>query len=194
MPAFLFLDTLCQSIEGDIQQAGFGTGLECTAFAYRQVGACRDFDLFDPAESVADFEHQIGFVFGFDRAAELVDGGVGFVGAEAGEVAAGGGVDAGGQLSALLQDFAAARIGRPFLTAPAFGFEVVFGDAEQFGGNGLHHRARVAGVAQQLAEAALQVAVVQADFQHRHPFNRLITQASWAALSDGNKTRRRRCV
>ena len=146
MPAFLFSDTPCQSIEGDIQQAGFGTGLKCTAFAHRQVGACRDFDLFDPAESVADFEYKIGFVFGFDRAAELVDGGVGFVGADAGEVAAGGSVDAGGQLPALLQDFAAARIGRPFFAAPAFGFEVVFGDAEQFGGNGLHHRARVGGI------------------------------------------------
>ena len=88
MPAFLFADTFCQGIEGDIQQAGFGTSLKCTTFAYRQVGACRDFDLFDPTEAVADFEYQIGFVFGFDRAAELVDGGVGFVGADAGKVAA----------------------------------------------------------------------------------------------------------
>ena len=157
---FLFSDTPCQSIEGDIQQAGFGASLKCTTFAYRQVGACWDFDLFDPTEAVADFEYQIGFVFGFDRAAELVDGGIGFVGADAGEVVAGGGVDAGGQLPALLQNFAAARIGRPFFAAPAFGFEVVFGDAEQFGGNGSHHRARVAGIAQQLPEAALQVAVV----------------------------------
>ena len=102
MPAFLFSDTPCQGIEGDIQQAGFGTGLKCTAFAHRQVGTGGDFDLFDPAESVADFEYKIGFVFGFDGAAELVDGGVGFVGADAGEVAAGGGVNAGGQLPALL--------------------------------------------------------------------------------------------
>ena len=58
MPAFLFSDTPCQSIEGDIQQAGFGASLKCTTFAYRQVGACRDFDLFDPAEAVADFEHE----------------------------------------------------------------------------------------------------------------------------------------
>ena len=66
LPAFLFSDTPCQSIEGNIQQAGFGTSLECTTFAYRQVGACRDFDLFDPTEAVADFEYQIGFIFGFD--------------------------------------------------------------------------------------------------------------------------------
>ena len=66
---FLFSDTPCQSIEGDIQQAGFGTSLKCTTFAYRQVGACWDFDLFDPTEAVADFEYQIGFVFGFGRAA-----------------------------------------------------------------------------------------------------------------------------
>lgn len=57
LPAFLFSDTPCQGIEGDIQQAGFGASLKCTTFAYRQVGACRDFDLFDPAESVADFEY-----------------------------------------------------------------------------------------------------------------------------------------
>ena len=86
--------------------------------------------MFDPAKTVAGSEHQIGFVFGFDGSAKVVDGGIGFVGTDAGEVAAGGGVDAGGQLSALLQNFAAARIGRPFLTAPAFGFEVVFSDTE----------------------------------------------------------------
>ena len=99
---FLFSDTPCQSIEGDIQQAGFGTGLKCTTFAHRQVGAVGDVDLFDAVETTTSFEHQIGFVFGFDGAAELVDGGIGFVGADAGEVVAGGGVDAGGQLPALL--------------------------------------------------------------------------------------------
>ena len=34
---FLFSDTPRQSIEGDIQQARFGAGLKCTAFAHRQV-------------------------------------------------------------------------------------------------------------------------------------------------------------
>ena len=86
MPAFLFSDTPCQGIEGDIQQSRFGASLKCTAFAHRQVGACRDFDLFDPAEAVADFEYQIGSVFGFDRATKLVDGGIGFVGTDTGEV------------------------------------------------------------------------------------------------------------
>ena len=36
-------------------------------------------NLFDLAKTIADFGHQIGFVFGFNRAAELVDGGVGLL-------------------------------------------------------------------------------------------------------------------
>ena len=71
-------------------------------------------NLFDLAKTVADFGHQIGFV-----------------GADAGEVAAGSSVDTGGRLSTLLQDFATARGGRLFLPPPpAFMGEVVFSNVE----------------------------------------------------------------
>ena len=83
-----------------------------------------------------------------DVATDVVDSGVDFVGADFGALVGGKGVDAGGELSAQLQDFAATMGRLPRLVAPAFAFEVVFGHAEQLGGDALHHGLAVLDVSQ----------------------------------------------
>ena len=82
-----------------------------------------------------------------------------FVAADAGEVGACAAGNGGGELAAFLQGFAAVAGGAlalfPFVTAPAFIFEVVFCEGNELGGDAAHHGAVVGGVFEQLGKAAL---------------------------------------
>ena len=82
--------------------------------------------------------------------AEVVDGGIFFVAADASIVAADLCGQAGGELPAFLQGLASLICGAPALfpslSAPTFRFEVFFGHGQQLGGEGNISTARVLGL------------------------------------------------
>ena len=111
-----------------VQYAGCAACLQFAVGIDGEIGAGGNgYGLLAGKASVAERYHQVGGVLGVDFAADVVDGGVDFVGADLGGLGGGKGVDTGGELSAQLQYFAAAMGGLPRLVAPAFVFKVVFG-------------------------------------------------------------------
>ena len=117
-----------KGISGNIQYAGCAACLQFAVGIDGEIGASGNgYGLLAGKASVAERYHQVGGVLGVDFAADVMDGGVDFVGADLGGLGGGKGVDTGGELSAQLQYFAAAMGGLPRLVAPAFVFKVVFG-------------------------------------------------------------------
>ena len=150
---FLLSESFFEGSDSDVEDSAFGIGLELVVAVDGEVRVCGDVDLFDPAEALADFEQQIGFVFGFDRVAEVVDGGVFFVAADlCGQ--------AGGKLPAFLQGFASFIRGTvamfPPLFDPALRLEVVFGHGQQFAGDTPHYGTGVGGVFEQRTQAVVE--------------------------------------
>ena len=98
--------------DGDVEDSAFGTGLELVVAVDGEIGACRE----------------VGFVAAPCLTAEVVDGGVFFVAADAGIVAADLSSQAGGELPAFLQGLASLVCGAPALSpslsAPSLSFLV----------------------------------------------------------------------
>ena len=98
--------------DGDVEDSAFGTGLELVVAVDGEIGAC----------------WKVGFVTSPCSSAEVVDGGVFFVAADSGIVAANLCSQAGGKLPAFLQSLASLICGTPAsfpsLSAPSLSFLV----------------------------------------------------------------------
>lgn len=130
---FLLSESFFEGGDGDVEDSAFGIGLELVVAVDGEIGAC----------------WEVGFVAAACLTAEVVDGGIFFVAADAGIVAADLCGQAGGELPAFLQGLASLICGAPALfpplSAPTFGFEVFF-HRQQLGGDAPHHGAGVGGV------------------------------------------------
>ena len=111
----LLSESFFEGGDGDVEDSAFGIGLELVVAVDGEIGAC----------------WKVGFVPSPCSSAEVVDGGVFFVAADSGIVAANLCSQAGGKLPAFLQSLVSLICGTPAsfppLLAPAFGFEVFFG-------------------------------------------------------------------
>ena len=131
---FLLSESFFEGGDGDVEDSAFGIGLELVVAVDGEIGAC----------------WEVGFVAAACLTAEVVDGGVFFVAADEGIVAADLCGQAGGELPAFLQGLASLICGAPALfpslSAPTFRFEVFFGHGQQLGGEGNISTARVLGL------------------------------------------------
>lgn len=131
---FLLSESFFEGGDGDVEDSAFGIGLELVVAVDGEIGAC----------------WEVGFVAAACLTAEVVDGGIFFVAADAGIVAADLCGQAGGELPAFLQGLASLICGAPALfpslSAPTFRFEVFFGHGQQLGGEGNISTARVLGL------------------------------------------------
>ena len=141
---FLLSESFFEGGDGDVEDSAFGIGLELVVAVDGEIGAC----------------WEVGFVAAACLTAEVVDGGIFFVAADAGIVAADLCGQAGGELPAFLQGLASLICGAPALfpslSAPTFGFEVFFGHRQQLGGDAPHHGAGVGGVFEQRIQAVVE--------------------------------------
>ena len=114
----LLSESFFEGGDGDVEDSAFGIGLELVVAVDGEIGAC----------------WEVGFVAAPCLTAEVVDGGIFFVAADAGIVAADLCGQAGGKLSAFLQGLASLVCGAaalfPPLPAPALGLKVVLGHGQ----------------------------------------------------------------
>ena len=115
---FLLSESFFEGGDGDVEDSAFGIRLELVVAVDGEIGAC----------------WEVGFVAAPCSSAEVVDGGVFFVAADAGIVAADLCGQAGGELPAFLQGLASLICGAaalfPPLPAPALGLKVVLGHGQ----------------------------------------------------------------
>ena len=109
---FLLSESFFEGGDGDVEDSAFGIGLGLVVAVDGEIGAC----------------WEVGFVAAPCSSAEVVDGGVFFVAADAGIVAANLSSQSGGELPAFLQGLAFLVCGAPALSpslsAPSLSFLV----------------------------------------------------------------------